>query len=117
MGARGRVRRRRSSAEWEELVEEWGRSGLDDEAFAAQRGVDRRRLAWWRWRLSKERGAKSGAPRLVRVDVEAEPQADTKTMAAPRRSWEITTTRGRLVVHGGIGFAELGAVLTALFGR
>jgi hypothetical protein len=117
MGARGKVRRRRSAAEWEELVEEWGRSGLDDEAFAAQRGVDRRRLAWWRWRLSKGSGAKSSTPRLVRVDMEAEPQADTKTTAAPRRSWEISTTRGQLVVHEGIGSAELGAVLTALFGR
>jgi hypothetical protein len=117
MGARGRVRRRRSAAEWEKLVEEWGRSGLDGEAFAAQRGVDRRRLAWWRWRLSKGSGATSGAPRLVKVDVEGEPQADTKAMAAPRKSWEISTTRGQLVVHEGIGSTELGAVLTALFER
>ena len=117
MGAKGRARKRRSSAEWEALVEEWERSGMDGEVFAAQRGVDRQRLVWWRWRLSKGRGAKADALRLVRVDVQAPAPVSTKDMTVPRRSWEVTTGRGQLIVHEGIGPSELGAVLAALLGR
>lgn len=40
--------------EWVRRFERWQRSGLELRAFASQERLSLQRLAWWRWRLTRD---------------------------------------------------------------
>lgn len=64
---------RRSWDEWERLVRAQERSGVSLREFAAARGVNRRTLSWYRWRVrSKKRETEAAPTRFVPVVVEPE---------------------------------------------
>jgi hypothetical protein len=49
------MRARGKHEEWRRRVERWRRSGLTAEQFAEREGVRASTLAWWRWRLARDR--------------------------------------------------------------
>src|SRR5439155_20706666 len=112
------IAQRRSAEEWSALIEEWKRSGLDLERFAARRGIRAKSLGWWRWRLKSE--AATTAPdqdaatlRLVEVRVDDPPQSPE--LAAP--AWELVTADGhRLRVDRDLDCVALDRVLGRLVG-
>jgi transposase-like protein len=57
------VQRRRSRAEWTELVRALEGSGLSVGRFAAERGLAPNTLAWWRSRLRDQ----AGTPRAIEL--------------------------------------------------
>jgi hypothetical protein len=52
-------RRRRSQAEWQQLLDEQKSSGLSQEEFCIQRSISQKRFTHWKRRLQK---AKSSPP-------------------------------------------------------
>lgn len=101
--------RRRSAREWARLVEDWKKSGLRVSDFAKKRGLEPRRLAWWKWRLaSGPRGAEDGL-RLVPVEVGP---ASAPMLAT---EWEIVTARGHVLrSRGPASPTDIAVVLAAL---
>jgi hypothetical protein len=67
--------KRRSRADWEQLLSEVERTG-SLERVAERHRVSPKRLAWWRWQLSREHAArptqapKRSVPRLLPVALE-----------------------------------------------
>ena len=109
-------RRRRSAAEWTQLVADLGESGLSPEDFAASRGVPVSRLRWWKWHLGavrRSRPAPSNELRLVPVVVEPSAAPAGPPPAVP--AWELCTLRGDVLrVYSAIAPAEIQAALSAL---
>lgn len=122
-----RPTRRRTAAEWAELVESWKCSGQDAATFAATRGVTPKLLAWWRWQLArapsavaKQSAAADGSPaenvgvRLVPVEVTPEVIQE----AAVTPSWELSTPTGHVLrVHRSMAPGELRALLGSILSR
>ena len=117
--------RRRSSAKWAQIVDEWRGSGLTVKDFAASRGIPARRLSWWRWHFGLE-GSVTPAPpsrlRLVPVDVAPPmpvPSTPLPTPSAPAvPAWELTTARGDVLrVYQAADRAALDAALSAMLPR
>ena len=61
------MQKRRSKAEWRKICEAFDASGETELAFARRRGVRRRTLVWWRWRLRQEDALVSPANGFVEV--------------------------------------------------
>jgi hypothetical protein len=100
--------RRRSAAEWAELIESWERSGLGAAAFARSRGIAATTLSWWKWQLSKRKRDRA-TPRLVAVEVS--PEIGTATDPV----WELRTAKGHVLsVHGRLPPEELRSVIAAI---
>jgi hypothetical protein len=110
-------------------MEECQGSGLSQAEFCRQRGIRRRSLSFWKWKLSREAGAgapaaagPAGPPRQrafvpVRVVAPRRRSGEPPTGAAP--AWaseiEIVLAAGRLVrVRGRVDPEGLGQVLRAL---
>jgi len=87
-----RKRRKRSRAEWKELVAAWRASGLSQQEFAKEKGLASTTLSWWACRLRREGG--DPAPSLVPVEVVREDAAEP-VGAAPLR---VELSRGRTIV-------------------
>jgi transposase len=118
-------RRRRSAAEWKELVTTWERSGQSAARFAIARGIRPGTLSWWRWRLSRgaaARGKQGGRhkarrggeahPRLVAVEVHAN---EAGTPGLEQVAWELETCRGVVLrVRGDLSMAQLELVLATM---
>lgn len=90
--------RRRSAAEWAQLVRAWERSGQSREQFARARGVSPATLGWWRWRLAGEpverkRAAIEPAVGLVPVEIVEDGSRERAHSAAI----ELTTPDGHAV--------------------
>ena len=64
---RDRVGRRRTAAEWGEIVREQRRSGRSVAAFAAARGLNRHTLQWWRSHLSDRSLARGNKPAFIEI--------------------------------------------------
>ena len=105
--------RRRTSAEWAELVSEWQQSGLSAEAFATQRRLKASTLSWWKWKLeTQQRGSpkapERSGPRLLPVEV-VESEFDGEV------GWELRTAAGHVLrVHGALTDAQLEEILGAM---
>ncbi len=52
---------KRTRQEWEQIVEEYEGSGDSLKVFAEAKGLNRRTLTWWRWRLRSEQSASERA--------------------------------------------------------
>lgn len=50
---------------WTKRVEEWKRSGLPVERFAARAGINPKSLSWWRWQLASKRQRRSRVRRAA----------------------------------------------------
>ena len=74
---------RHDRAWWQAAVARLEASGLDAAEMAAQLGVHRSTLTWWRSRLAREAGVltKPGAGAFVRVEVEPAPVAAARSVA------------------------------------
>jgi len=109
-------RRRRSSAEWAELVAQWRLSGLSGAAFASREGLARSTLYWWSSALRREpasttasvapaatkasRSAGSFVP--VRVRVSGSSRSRTTQGEPTEPGWlELRLASGRTVVVRG----------------
>ena len=73
------VQRRRTRAQWEQLVEGWRRSGLTQQAYCERQGISLSRLQHWHRCLremeSPSSGVASATVRLVPIDwVDSEPR-------------------------------------------
>ena len=67
-----RKRKKRSRAEWAELVAEWQAGDLTQQAFAKRKGIAPTTLSWWACRLRREAREQRA---LVPVDVVADAPA------------------------------------------
>jgi hypothetical protein len=108
--------RRRSAAEWTQLVAAFQESGLSPEEFAVSQSVPVSRLRWWKWHLGAVRRS-SPTPieelRLVPVVVEPSVVPDGPPPAVP--AWEVCTSRGDVLrVYSAVAPAEIQAALSAL---
>jgi transposase len=120
-------RRRRSAAEWAELVKAWKRSGKSASEFASKHQLEAKTLAWWRWHLGRtkrqdkprakrRRAVRKGkptprlaTPRLIPVDVQGAQQPDGGV------AWELESARGSLLrVRTAIAPPELEQVLASM---
>ncbi|MBI2307910.1 MAG: hypothetical protein HYU78_11475 [Rhodocyclales bacterium] len=91
---------RTDRTEWLQRLERWRRSGIDLRAFAAQERLSFRRMAWWRWRLTRDGLFTSSAGRatalvpisesLAFVELEPEPSAQLSP-------FEVVLGNGRIV--------------------
>lgn len=101
VGARGK---------WSRLVTEWKRSGLTARAFAARRGIRAGTLAWWHWRLGRDRAAAAeDEVQLDFVPVEVDSGNDDACV------WQLTTAEGHVLrVCRTIEAGALRAVLAAI---
>src|SRR5690348_2768055 len=61
-----RPRRRRTRAEWTEIVARYRASGLDRDSFSAREGVEPGTLGWWSSRLASGAKAAVTGPRRSR---------------------------------------------------
>ena len=108
------MRNGKTRVQWSRLVAEWRRSGLSTRAFAEQRGLSAKSLAWWRWRLAADEVADEEvpeAPRLVSVDMEEDARTESPV-------WELTTAAGHVLrVHGAIEPQMLARVLATITRR
>jgi len=110
--------RRRTSAEWAELLRELERSGQSATTFARSRGIRPDTLKWWRWRLGRK--VKSGKPRpaarrvkLVAVDLAPDINSRDRNVATP--VWELVAPSGyELRVYDPRGLGVLKAALFAV---
>ena len=101
--------RRRSAREWARLVEDWKKSGQSVGDFARKRGLEPRRLAWWKWRLASGPRDVEDALRLVPVKVEP---ASAPMLAT---EWELVTARGHVLrSRGPAAPTDIAVVLAAL---
>lgn len=104
-------RRRRSVEEGRALIAAWQASGLSQHAFAAERGVRKQRIGYWRRRLRSE----------PRPPVAAEPATAFVQVPAPERpvlgGWVVEWPDGMRLHVGTIAdVAVLRAVVSALRG-
>jgi hypothetical protein len=79
---------------WRALIEECSASGLSQADFCRQRGIKRRSLSFWKWKLSRKAGAGPSAwPRRGRPP---RPRAfvPVRVVATPRRRDEATSGAG-----------------------
>ena len=59
---------REGRAIWAKRIEDWKRSGLSAEEFAATIGVHPKTLAWWSWQIGSKRPAKKKRkPKAIEV--------------------------------------------------
>ncbi len=91
--------RRRSAAEWAELVRSWRRSGRAARAFAASRGVNATTLKWWAWRLGDRAGGAEAraTPELVAVQVMGDPPRSGAVAGPPLLWCEVEMAGGDVV--------------------
>lgn len=98
--------RRRTSAQWARLIDEWRNSGLSAEEFAARKKLSPRTLTWWKWHL----GSSSPKPALVPLEI-----MPTDEASDLRAEWELRSPSGHVLrVMGAIGDDDLAAVLRAM---
>ena len=102
--------KRRSEREWSRLVRAWKRSGVGRAEFAATHGLSAPTLSWWRWRLARERVAKTSSGetstptvKLVRVEVQ-EPSVEHTAGAV---AWELVAPSGHVLRVYADGAAEV----------
>ncbi len=113
--SRNHTARRRSAAQWAQLLASWNRTTTSPEDFAARLGVSRGTLTWWCWKLHLRTRAlvpRDDATRFVRVDVarDDEPQRHD--------AWEFTSASGHtLRVRGAIDAVSLDLVLDRMIAR
>jgi hypothetical protein len=114
--------RRRSAAEWTQLVADLHASGLSPEEFAESRQIPLARLRWWKWHLGGVQ--RSAAPdademRLLPVVVEPTRASVSALPSAPTTpAWELCTADGDVLrVYRAIPPAEIQAALAALARR
>lgn len=113
--------RRRSAAEWTQLVAEFHAGGLSPEQFAASRGIPLARLRWWKWHLGSGQHSPSNADELRLLPVVFEP-APAPVPASPSDpstpAWELCTAGGDVLrVYRASAPAEIEAALVALMRR
>ncbi|MEL6185200.1 MAG: hypothetical protein AAFU79_11300 [Myxococcota bacterium] len=108
-----RKTRRRSWSEWQQLVEEWQRSGLSANAFAARGQLNPSTLTWWKWRL----GAEADAPaKVAPIEADLRPVeiVDVEQYEVPD-GWELHGPSGEVLrVRGELTAAQLAQILAAL---
>ena len=108
------TRRRRSAAQWAQLLASWDHATTHPEDFARRHGVSPATLAWWRWRFKRyaSLAPSSDAMRLVRVDLCEE------AIPTTRDDWEFSSPSGHtLRVRGAIDAASLALVLDRMTAR
>lgn len=109
--------RRRSAAQWAQLLASWDPSTKSPAEFARHLGVSRGTLAWWRWRLkdSSSLTTAGGGEALRFVQVEVAPESGVEAAGS---AWEFTSAAGHtLRVQGGIDAEHLRLVLDRMTGR
>ena len=112
--SRTQTGRRRSAAQWAQLLASWDRNTTTAADFARRHGVSRSTLAWWCWRFKRDTSLAqhSDSMRLVRVDL-----CDDEGSHA-RDDWEFTSPSGhRLHVRGAIDPVSLALVLDRMTTR
>jgi transposase len=95
---------------WAKRVEQWRKSGLSAEDFAAREGIKSKQLGWWRWKLKSSASdpAASRPPQFLPVRV-VTPVACPPGATDPV---EIALPNGRVVrVTAGFDAATLERVL------
>jgi hypothetical protein len=99
----------RSSKVGEREVAGWRRSGLSAKAYASGRGLKASTLAWWAWKLRREKVEPTTA--LVPVEVVHDLDADVA------EEWEVVTVEGhRLRGDGALTPVLAAAIVAALVG-
>lgn len=63
--------RRRSGGEWQELIEQWHRSGQSVGVFCAERDLRVSTFSWWRWRLGPDQASPSTPGPPISTDAES----------------------------------------------
>ena len=109
-GARVMVRRRRSRTEAEELVREYGTSGLTRQAFCADRGLSVAALDKYRRRVAAATQGTRREGRLVAVEVM--PGVPARSISAAL--WVELANGRRIGVGSGFDAATLERLLTVL---
>lgn len=92
---RGKRKHRRSEAEWREIISDYKRSGLTQEAFCQQAAIPK--SSFYKWHKRLEQNA---------TPVDPAPFVDLNTLVHPKPpgSWEVDLDLGngmRLSVRGG----------------
>ena len=103
--------KRRSSAEWSRLVNEWHQSELDAAVFAKERRVKPGTLKWWAWRLEGSQPSndeRHDALRLVPVEVTEPAMSGLAEWAVELRGGTVLRVRGELSVSVLRAILELG---------
>lgn len=115
--------KRRTAAQWAEVVKRWKDSGLPSKAFAEREGLNARTLVWWSSELRRRdkrkrrparpaRRRSSSAFSEVRVVQRPTPQPATPAAGAPASSIEVQSRSGRVVrAVGAVDREALAAVL------
>ncbi len=67
----------RSREEWLQVIKEFEGSGLSAREFSADRGIHRKTLLWWRWRLKSWKAAASAPTPTTFVPVTVEAWTET----------------------------------------
>lgn len=105
--------RRRSAAQWAQLLASWNHTTTSATDFAARLGVSPGTLSWWRWKLRHNHQLVASGARLVPVHVEPHDDTPNDDIA-----WEFTSADGHsLRVHGEIDAASLALVLDRVVAR
>jgi hypothetical protein len=114
---------RETRSVWARRVKRWRRSGQTADRFAEQEGVNARTLAFWKWRLKRDRGsevatkpARRGGKRVAFVELVApKPAAASETRSTPI---ELVLPIGyRLRIAGGFERGALVELLDVLEAR
>lgn len=95
--------RRRSAAEWRQIIERWKRSGQSAKTFADRHNLSRSSLTWWRWRLRSEGSAAAQTASLAELSFVPLTTSSTPGAEAPlaEARWVIETAAGVRVEMSG----------------
>lgn len=106
-----KTRKRRSAAEWSEIVANWKSSGESREAYAKRHGLNPGTLGWWRSQVDHGRvdptrrapeGCRKGREQDTRTKVEfaevrvAWPKAEASSLEVVARSGHVVRVSGRV---------------------
>lgn len=113
--------KRRTAAQWAEVVKRWKDSELSSKDFARREGLNARTLVWWsselrrrgkRRRPARPQQRSSPAFSEVRVVQPSTPQPAAPAAGAPASSIEVQSRSGRVV--RAVGAVDREALATVL---
>ena len=105
------------SAYWQDLVDQWSRSGLSQAAFCRERGITYGSFTWWKRQLVSAAGgdagpggSRSGRGRATKTGSFVEVQ-----LGPARASYEVVLARGRVLrIYGPFDSESVSRLITAV---